>query len=125
MDAHNAHIKCKVVFEKYLDTTSPENLDPALICRDDQCELGKLLHGPAYKQFHMHGAFYTLRAIHAQLHFVAGNVVQKIKENDRAAAVALFDTGYADVSRKVMQSLTELYKQVDKKRQSADKVGAG
>lgn len=111
MDVHNAHISCKVAFDNYLDSTAPKNLDQARICRDDQCELGKLIHGPALNRFRMHGAFYTLRSIHAQLHIVAGNVVQNILGNDRAAAVRLFDGEYSAVSRKVMQAVTELYKQ--------------
>ena len=79
MEVHNAYIKCKVSFDNYLNSTSVKNLNQAEICRDDKCELGRLIHGPGLERFRMHGAFYTLRSIHAQLHIVAGNVVQLIQ----------------------------------------------
>ena len=112
MDAHNAHIKCKARFQDYLRCTVTEKLDPAVVGRDDQCELGKWIHGPALNHFKGHGAFYTLRADHAQLHFIAGNVVKKAKDNERAAADALLDNEYAQASRKVMRAVTELNKQI-------------
>lgn len=112
MDAINAHVKWKVRLQDYLNGTSTEKLDPMVICRDDQCVLGKWIHGPALKHFHEHGAFHTLRADHAQFHLVAGNVVKKVQENDRAAADALMDNEYAHASHKVVQALTELNKQV-------------
>ena len=120
MDAHNAHIKCKVSFQSYLDSTLPAHLDERVICRDDRCELGKWIHGSEFNHLKMHGEFYTLRSIHAQLHVVAGNVVEKIKQKDRAAAIELFDNQYSSVSRKVMQAVTELYKQAGLKPGNRD-----
>jgi hypothetical protein len=114
MDVHNAHIKCKVFFGNYLNSTPAKHLNQAEICRDDRCELGRLIHGASLDPFKMHGAFYTLRSIHAQLHIVAGNIVQLIQSNDRAAATRLFDDNYSAVSRKVSQAVTELYKQAEK-----------
>lgn len=112
MDAINAHIKWKVRLQDYLNGTSTEQLDPMVICRDDQCALGKWIHGPALKHFHQHDALHTLRSDHAQFHFVAGNVVKKAQENDRAAANTLMEAEYAHASRKVVQALNELHKQV-------------
>jgi hypothetical protein len=112
MDAINAHVKWKVRLQDYLNGTSTETLDPMVICRDDQCVLGKWIHGPAMKHFHEHEAFHTLRADHAQFHFIAGNVVKKVQENDRGGANALMSNDYAHASRKVVQALNELNKQV-------------
>ena len=107
-------IKCKVSFDNYLNSTSVKNLNQAEICRDDKCELGRLIHGSELDPFKMQGAFYTLRSIHAQLHIVAGNIVQLIQSNDRAAATRLFEDKYSAVSRKVSQAVTELFKQAEK-----------
>jgi len=112
MDAITAHVKWKVRLQGYLNGTSGETLDPMVICRDDQCTLGKWIHGPGMKHFHEHEAFHALRSDHAEFHFIAGNVVKKVQENDRAAADALMENEYARTSRKVVQALNELNTQV-------------
>lgn len=113
LDAINAHIKWKVRLQDYLNGTSQEKLDPMVICRDDQCVLGKWIHGPALKHFHEEESFHQLRADHAQFHFIAGNVVKHVQSNERTQAEALMDGEYKLVSRKVVQALTELNKLVN------------
>lgn len=112
MDAITAHVVWKVRLQNYLNGTSTETLDPMVICRDDQCALGKWIHGPGMKHFHEHEAFHTLRADHAQFHYIAANVVKKVQENDRAGADALMDNEYAHTSRKVVHALNELNMQI-------------
>lgn len=108
MDAVQAHVKWKVRLQDYLNGTSTEKLDPMIICRDDQCVLGKWIHGPALKHFHEDATFHQLRADHAQFHFIAGNVVKHVQDNERAAAEALMDGDYKQASHKVVHALTEL-----------------
>ncbi len=108
IDAITAHVKWKIRLQDYLNGMSNEQLDPMIVCRDDQCTLGKWIHGPALKHFHHHDEFQTLRADHAQFHFIAGNVVKKVQENDRAGADALMENEYARASHKVVQSLNSL-----------------
>ena len=105
-----AHMKWKGRLQSYLDGTSKEVLDPMIICRDDQCVLGKWIHGPALKYFHEDEGFHKLRSDHANFHFVAGTVVKKAQENDRAGSEALLRSEYARASRDVIQDLTELNK---------------
>ena len=112
MDVHNAHIKCKVGFQEYLSSTPIEKLDSSLICRDNNCPLGKWIHGPAFGQFNQLGAFYTLRAAHAQLHFVAGRVVEKIQGKTITLEAASTDNEYVRVSRNLMKAITDLKKQI-------------
>jgi hypothetical protein len=112
MDAINAHIKWKIRLERYLNGTSDENLDPNIICRDDQCVLGKWIHGPALKHFRDDDGFVALREDHAQFHVIAGKVVSNVQANDKAAADALMKGDYMVASRKVVHALTELGKQV-------------
>lgn len=106
----DAHMKWKGRLQKYLDGTSDEKLDPMIVCRDDQCVLGKWIHGPALKHFHNDDGFHKLRADHANFHFVAGSVVKKVQENDMAGSDALMKNEYARASRDVIQDLTELNK---------------
>ena len=112
MDAINAHIQWKLRLERYLNGTSDEKLDPNVICRDDQCKLGKWIHGPALKHFQGDDGFVTLRDDHAQFHLIAGQVVTIMQENDKAAAEALMKSDYMRASRKVVHALTDLNKQI-------------
>lgn len=108
MDAVNAHVKWKARLQDYLNGTSQEKLDPMNICRDDQCVLGKWIHGEALKHFHQDTTFHQLRADHAQFHFIAGNVVKHVQANEPAQAEALMENEYKLASRKVVMALTEL-----------------
>jgi hypothetical protein len=112
MEAITAHVRWKMRLEECLNGTSKETLDPMTICRDDQCVLGKWIYGPALRYFSNSGEFQQLRTDHAQFHFLAGNVVKKAQENDRAGATALMTNEYSQVSNKVVRALTELNKQV-------------
>ena len=112
MDAINAHIKWKIRLEKYLDGTSEEKLDPNVVCRDDQCVLGKWIHGPALNHFHDDEGFATLRADHARFHIVAGQEVNKVIANDKVAADTLLKGEYMEASRRVVRALTVLNKQL-------------
>lgn len=112
-EAVNAHMKWKARLQHCLDGTSDEILDPMIICRDDQCTLGKWIHGPAVKHFHGDPEFNTLRSDHAQFHFIASNVVYKIQQNDQDGAMSLFHGDYVQASRKVIYALTELNKQLE------------
>lgn len=113
MDAINAHVKWKARLEDYLAGGSQEQLDPMAICRDDQCALGKWIHGPALKHFHGNETFHQLRADHAQFHYVAANVITHAQANDTAAANAIFNGEYLQTSRKVIQALTDLNRAVN------------
>lgn len=106
--AVEAHLHWKLRLQRYMDGKSDEILDPMVVCRDDQCALGKWIHGPALKHFHDFEPFHELRADHAQFHFVAANIVKSVQANDRAAAEQIFNGEYQKISHKVMVTLTEL-----------------
>ncbi|MFH0934928.1 MAG: CZB domain-containing protein [Pseudomonadota bacterium] len=108
-----AHMKWKGRLQAYVNGTSEEKLDPMIICRDDQCVLGKWIHGPALNHFHDDESFHKLRADHANFHFVAGTVVKKVQDNDLAASEELLKNEYARASRDVIQDLTELNKHLN------------
>lgn len=111
-EAINAHMQWKARLQRYLDGSSEEKLDPMIICRDDQCSLGKWIHGPGVDHFHGEEDFNTLRSDHAQFHYIASDVVLKVQQNDHAVARTIFDNDYAQASRKVIYALTELNKQL-------------
>jgi hypothetical protein len=108
-----AHMKWKGRLQSYVEGTSEEMLDPMVICRDDQCALGKWIHGPALTYFHSDKSFHQLRSNHAQFHFVAGNVVKMVQENNRKGAEGVLSSEYARVSRNVIRDLGELNKHLE------------
>lgn len=112
MAAINAHVKWKVRLEDYLNGTSEEKLDPQIVCRDDQCVLGKWIHGTALEYFQEDEGLKTLRDDHAWFHVIAAKVVSKIHDNDKPAAEALIKGEYGQASRKVVKDLTEMGKQL-------------
>jgi len=111
-DAISAHVNWKARLENYLNGNSAEELDPMVICRDDQCLLGKWIHGPALTYLNDDDGFYRLRKNHANFHFVAGNVVKKMQENDKAAAYALLNSEYERVSSEIVNDLRDLEQQL-------------
>lgn len=110
--AMEAHIRWKLRLQAYVEGTSQEKLDPLDIGRDDQCELGRWIHGPGTIHFHDVEAFDELRADHAQFHLLAANVVRQVQANNRAGAEALLKGEYAHVSHKVVNAITGLHRAV-------------
>lgn len=107
----NSHVQWKVQLESYLNGTLDEKLDPKMICRDDQCQLGLWMQGPALQRFDVDNVlFKTLHDDHARFHVIACQVVEKAQANDKAAAQALMRDEYSQMSHKVVQDLTELKK---------------
>jgi hypothetical protein len=107
-EAVQAHINWKLRLQNYLDGKSGEELDPMIICRDDQCTLGTWIHGPAMNHFHGLEEFHSLRADHAQFHYLAANVVKHVQANNPAAAEEIMKGEYPRISHKVVIALTEL-----------------
>jgi len=110
LDAINAHVRWKIRLDRCLNGTSEETLDPKVICRDDQCVLGKWIHGPAQKHFHGNEYLNILREHHANFHILASRVVERIQANDKLAAEKILFGDYNEHSRIVIRDLTELGK---------------
>ncbi len=107
-EAVAAHVSWKLRLQKCLDGSSEEKLDADVVCRDDQCKLGKWIHGAARKHFDGAQAFCDLRVDHALFHQLAGQIVRHAQLNDHASAHALMEGDYKHASHKVVMALTEL-----------------
>ena len=110
MDAINAHVHWKMRLEKYINGTSEEKLDPNIICLDNQCKLGKWIHGAAVEHFHDDESLTDLREQHAKFHVFASRIVENVLAGNKPAAQDLMDGDYKYTSRKVVFALTELRK---------------
>jgi methyl-accepting chemotaxis protein len=105
--AIEAHRQWKVRLRKAI--AEHTQLDADTICRDDQCPLGKWIHGPGGAQWGSRPTFVALVGKHAEFHQVAGGVARKINGGQLAEAERLIGSGsqFALVSTEVATILTK------------------
>ena len=110
MTAIEAHIKWKGRLESYIDGTSSEDLKAEVICRDDQCPLGKWIYGPGGERFGTIEAFGEMKGQHALFHQCAGRIVETAQAGKKEEARRLLQYGdYVRASEQVKRLLAKLY----------------
>ena len=113
MDAITAHQKWKTRLTSYLGGTSEEKLDYRVICRDDQCVLGKWINGAGGNAYGHIPLFSQLKMTHAQFHLAAGTIVRFQDEGKpEQAQEALRHGDYPQHSIKVQGLISSLYLEV-------------
>jgi hypothetical protein len=109
MSAIEAHVRWKVRLEAYIAGTSDEKLDADVVCRDDQCMLGKWIHGNGGQKHGSHPRFVTVKDIHAEFHRSAGDVVLAVDAGEKEKAKELLCKGdYASSSHRIKAELARL-----------------
>lgn len=103
-----AHEHWKHRLQQVLDGSSGEHLDPAQVCQDDQCELGKWLHGPGRHRLGKYPAFTVLVARHKYFHAQAAAVLEQVQAGHHEQARHLMRTAYQHGSNQVLLLLKEL-----------------
>ncbi len=106
--AISAHENWKIRLQNVLDGTSTERLDPERVCMDDQCELGKWLHGAGQKRLGKYPAFSVLLARHQFFHAQASTVLALAQAGDKAKAEQVMNTTYRHGSNQVVILLRQL-----------------
>jgi hypothetical protein len=108
--AIEAHMQWKHRLKAVIEGNSKEQLDPSVICRDDQCVLGKWIYGEGIKRYMANGVFRELREHHAQFHRCAGEVLRVAQTGALSDAEKMLNTGeYLQTSVQVALSLGKLY----------------
>lgn len=111
--AIDAHIRWRHRLESFVQGTSQERLLFQVVASDDQCVLGKWLHGEAKRKYGHFDLFTELVAIHAQFHQFAGGVLNAAVDGKHEEAMSLLQTGgYPRSSVKVKHLLAKLYVEV-------------
>lgn len=103
-----AHENWKVRLQDQLRGTSTEQLDPAVICLDDRCELGKWLHGPGGQRLGKYPAFSVLVARHKYFHQQASVVAAQNQSGDLVGADRTLNGPFRHASNQVVLLLKEL-----------------
>jgi len=108
--AIEAHRKWKARLTDFIEGRSEETLDPAVICQDDKCALGKWIHGEG-KTFCGHlPRFHQLKADHAEFHIHAAEVVRLAQKGHSVQAMKYALEGpFSEYSLKTQFSLSRLY----------------
>lgn len=108
--AIEAHRKWKDRLSDYAQGLSNEKLDHSIICRDDQCALGKWIYSSGSVFTGHLPLFHQLKAKHAQFHISAAEVVEKVQQGHKEEAVELLLEGeFPKSSRDVQSLLSKLY----------------
>lgn len=108
--AVDAHMKWKVRLESYIAGTSTEELKVDVVCRDDQCPLGKWIYDKGGEKFGFSETFFDMKAHHALFHRSAGAVLATAQAGDKAAATKLLHGGdYVKASERVKMLLARMF----------------
>jgi hypothetical protein len=103
-----AHENWKLRLKNHLEGKSTEVFDPAIVCMDDRCDLGKWLHGPGGQRLGKYPAFSVLIARHKYFHTQASTVVAHAQGGDKAAADKVLEGPFRQASNQVVILLKEL-----------------
>lgn len=108
--AVDAHMKWKVRLESYIGGTSTEQLKVDVVCRDDQCPLGKWIYDKGGEKFGFSETFFDMKAHHALFHRSAGNVLAAAQSGDKSSALKLLHSGdYVKASERVKMLLARMF----------------
>ena len=108
--AVDAHMKWKMRLDAYINGSSSENLDAGVVCRDDQCPLGKWIYGRGGGEFGYSETFFDMKAHHAHFHRCAGDIVLAAQAGDKGKARQLLHHGdYVHASERVKKLLARLF----------------
>ncbi|MBI4911364.1 MAG: CZB domain-containing protein [Acidobacteria bacterium] len=109
-EAVSSHQRWKVLLASMVQGNSKERLDPALLSREDQCDLGKWILGAGAKECGTRPEFAALKDAHARFHRAAGEVARKAQGGDQAGAQQLLDGDFFALSSHVILAITRLRK---------------
>jgi hypothetical protein len=107
-----AHVAWKQRLLGYIDGTSKEELDPAVVCRDDQCALGKWIYGEG-KSHETLPIYEAVRKEHAQFHEHAATIVTLVNEGNGDAARQLLQGNYSKISERLKHYIVSLNNEVE------------
>lgn len=107
-DAVLAHSAWKKRLFEFLEGQSKEDLQPAKICVDYLCVLGKWIHSDGKAHFGDQPEFVKLVEEHAKFHVHAASVVDAHLSGKTDLAMEILTGSFDEQSRKTVKCLTKL-----------------
>lgn len=112
-----AHRNWKIRLESYVKGTSTEQLDHAVICKDNNCALGKWIYSDSCVTMSDIGVFQELKEIHAKFHIAAGKIVELTDSGEHEMALLELERGeYPRHSARVQTKLASLFQHFSKNK---------
>ncbi|AZN36470.1 CZB domain-containing protein [Iodobacter ciconiae] len=105
----DAHTAWKTKLKNELDGKGKESLDVSIIAQDNQCELGRWLHGPGKLSFSHYPEYHSACTAHSEFHFCAAEVLMQYQAGAPAAAEALLKGKFRQASNKNQLELVRLF----------------
>jgi hypothetical protein len=111
-DAIVAHLKWKDRLKQVI--AGKETLDPLVVGKDDQCDLGRWIHGEGKAQFARKPHYEEVCTAHAHFHKTAADVIRTVKSGDQAKAQTMMAYGgaYYSASSACVNAITRLRNEV-------------
>lgn len=119
-EAARTHMTWRFRLHEYLEGLLQEKLDHEYVCKDDQCVLGKWIHGQGKARFGNLSMFRELVDDHAALHLQAAKVLEVFQSGDKDRAREILMGEYSQTSKKAISSLTKLYMYVENAERDKD-----
>ena len=112
--AIQAHVQWKLRLLAYINGESEEELDPDVVGSDCLCSLGHWIYGHGADRYGDHPKFLSLKAIHADFHTYAGDVVRAVNDGEKEHALRLLQRGeYPKVSNRIKSMLAGISLEFD------------
>lgn len=111
-DAINSHTDWKIQLRHAISERT--TLDVASVARDDACDYGQWLHGPARQRFGTLPAYADCVLTHARFHARAAEVAEVINAGEHERAERLLGAGsaYALASRAAVLAIEALKRHI-------------
>ena len=108
--AIEVHQAWRYRLQSVIDGSSTETLVVETVSKDDQCDLGKWLHGSGSKQFGQDSLFQQLIKNHAHFHTCAGHVLNLKQDGQVEQAQESIRSGdFVRASQSVIMNLAQMY----------------
>lgn len=111
-DAINAHAHWKVRLIDYIKGKSDEKLDVATVSRDDKCDMGCWLHGPAKIHSNLN-EYKQLVSTHADFHKSVGKIVQASQQGHTDEAMKMLGGEFFHQSNQTTKAIKQLQNRVE------------
>lgn len=112
--AIQAHVQWKQRLLGYIKGEGEEQLDPEVVGSDCICSLGQWIYSHGEANYGEHPKFQSLKAIHADFHAYAADVVQAVHSGETEHALKLLQNGeYPKVSNRIKSMLAGLSLEFD------------
>ncbi len=110
ISAIEAHVRWKIRLEAYISGTSDEALDADVVCKDNECALGKWIYGSGGEDFGHTEQFTELKSTHADFHRAAADIIRESDTGDKGSAIKMLNEGeYAKYSHRVKTMLARVW----------------